>query len=387
MIPTSGKVMAAPFAKKPQMPSETALPVLIVTGASSGIGRALAVAAARKDYAVVLCARRADKLDAVAAEIRGEGGTCVPVVADVRDATTPQRLLDAARELGGRIDAVANIAGMGAPGTLLEQSDAAIAAQWDVHVAAPLRIARAALPALIATRGQLLFVGSGLARVPAPGFGAYAPAKAAIRAAAQQLRRELRADGVSVTYVDPGAVDTGFSEAAGMQRNASAAMLASAEAVARRILQGLTRRTARVNAVPWQTAGVVLGEWFPGLADAAMSRIVDTPAPATASAAPTQSPLSSRAERSEVEGPPTTLAAALAPVARRMERVKLSQAFIESILVPGATLQLGDIAMRWAGMPNKNERAALHEVLTALADAGFIEPLADETWRVLRAAT
>ncbi len=404
----------------------TAAPVLIVTGASSGIGRALALAAARKDYAVVICARRGDRLDEVAAAIRAEGGTCSTVVADVRSLTTPQLLLDAARALGGRVDAVANVAGMGAPGTLLEQSDAAIAAQWDVHVAAPLRIARAALPALIATRGQLIFVGSGLARVPAPGFGAYAPAKAAIRAAAAQLRRELRDDGVGVTYVDPGAVDTEFSVAAGMQRNANAAMLAGAEDVARRILRGITRRSARVNGVPWQTAGVILGEWFPGLADAAMSRIVDSPVlrdaptgapqhdtivpehdtivPERATIAPQHATIvpehdtagsgseqchpEERAERASrrSEGLPD-LTTALEPVAHRMERVKLSRDFVASLLIPGDELNLTDVAMRWAGMPNKNERAAVGEVLAALTDAGFTESLADERWRVVRAAT
>ncbi len=372
-------------------------PTIIVTGASSGIGRELSIAAARKGYAVVLCARRADRLDAVATEIRAEGGSCTSVVADVTDQSTPQRLLEAAHQYG-RIDVIANVAGMGAPGKLLDQTDAAIALQWDVHVAAPLRIARAALPALIATHGQLLFIGSGLARVPAPGFGAYAPAKAAIRAAAQQLRRELHGEGVGVMYVDPGAVDTEFSEAAGMDRNAITGMLAKADIVAQRILHGIMRRAARVNAVPWQTAGVILGEWFPGLADAAMKRIVDSPAAtqvereqitplgnASEVSAPLVIPsVVSKANVGEGLLQAATLEAALEPVARRMERVKLTQAFIASLLTPGDTLQLTDVAMRWAGMPNKNERAAMHEVLTALAEAGFIEPLADETWQVLR---
>ena len=90
-------------------------------------------------------------------------------------------------------------------------------------------------------------------------------------------------------------------------------------------------------------------------------------------------------EANVVEGQPPTLATALEAVARRMERVKLTQAFVESLLTPGATLALTEVAMRWAGMPNKNERAAMHEVLTALAEAGFIEPLSDETWHVVRA--
>jgi hypothetical protein len=77
---------------------------------------------------------------------------------------------------------------------------------------------------------------------------------------------------------------------------------------------------------------------------------------------------------------------ALEPVARRMERVKLPAAFLREALVAGATLRLNELAMRWAGMPNKNERAAMHEALDALAAGGFLEPLSDETWKVVRGA-
>lgn len=69
-----------------------------------------------------------------------------------------------------------------------------------------------------------------------------------------------------------------------------------------------------------------------------------------------------------------------------MERVKLPQAFLRQALVPGATLELNELAMRWAGMPNKNERGALHEALDALADAGYLERVQEEQWRVLHAA-
>jgi hypothetical protein len=69
-----------------------------------------------------------------------------------------------------------------------------------------------------------------------------------------------------------------------------------------------------------------------------------------------------------------------------MERVKLSRGFLQEALVPGVTLELNDLAMRWAGMPNKNERAALREVLEALTAGGYLERVEDETWRVIRAA-
>jgi hypothetical protein len=77
---------------------------------------------------------------------------------------------------------------------------------------------------------------------------------------------------------------------------------------------------------------------------------------------------------------------ALAPLARRMERVKLPAAFLRDALESGATLRLNTLAMRWAGMPNKNERAALREALDALAAAGYLRQTEEETWSVVRCA-
>ena len=75
--------------------------------------------------------------------------------------------------------------------------------------------------------------------------------------------------------------------------------------------------------------------------------------------------------------------AALEPVARRRERVKLPASFLRDLLVAGTTVSLNGAAMRWAGMPNKNERAVMREALEALAAAGYLEPAGPETWKVL----
>jgi len=352
---------------------------MVVTGASSGIGRALAFEAAHDGFAVVAVARRTELLAEIALHIRAGGGACAVVPTDVRAGDAPGRIVDTALQAFGRIDVVVNNAGGGAYGALLEQSDAALEAQWQLHVAAPLRIARAALPHLEKSRGQLIFVGSGIARVPVPQYGGYALAKAAIRTAAIQLRRELRDAGVSVAYVDPGLVATEFHEAAGVERDPRV-KAASPERVAHSILRGIKRRRPTINAQWWQSAGTVLGEFAGTLAD----RTVSTFTPKPASVIPTVAP-----EGREVEGQAnqtTSFEEALEPVARRMERVKLSATFVREALVPGVTLELNELAMRWAGMPNKNERAAMHEVLDALAASGYLEPMGDETWKVVRAA-
>jgi len=77
---------------------------------------------------------------------------------------------------------------------------------------------------------------------------------------------------------------------------------------------------------------------------------------------------------------------ALANELPRMAKFKLSTAFVRGVLVPGAELELGEVAMRWAGMPNKHERALTNDVLDALASAGYLEHLEPERYRVSRAA-
>ena len=361
---------------------------LIVTGASSGIGHALALLASRRGFRVVAVARRAARLDALAASIRDERGSCTTVAGDVTARDLPARIVEAALRDFGRIDVVVNNAGRGAHGALIEETDAQIDAQWQLNFAAPLRLARAALPSLEATRGQLVFVGSGSARIPLPRYGAYAPAKAAVRAAAIQLRRELRSRGVAVTYVDPGLVATEFHSAMGIERT-NQIPPASPERVARAILRGVDRRASVVHAVPWQSAGTVLGEALGTLADPLIvraftpKRAVGHPEPFAC--AQDRLPGEAAESKDKVPGESASFEKALEPVARRMERVKLPQTFLQDALVPGARLELNSLAMRWAGMPNKNERAVLREALDALAAGGYLEHVEDETWNVVRA--
>jgi short-subunit dehydrogenase len=353
--------------------------VMIVTGASSGIGRALAREAANAGWRVLAVARRRERLEELEREIRAGGGVAEILVADVVAADTPRRIVESALRAFGRIDAVVNNAGHGAPGELLAQSDAALDQQWQTHVTAPLRISRAALPALLSSHGSLSFVGSGLARVPAPYYGAYCTAKGAVRAMTTQLRRELSSQGIAVTYVDPGVVDTEFSEASGMKRERDG-IAASPQRVARAMLRGIDRRARVVNAVPLHALAAMLGEFFPGTTDRAMKKLVARPEPSSQAAPASFAPTAPRVVE---DG---SFERALEPLARRMERVKLPMEFVRGLVNEGAPIDLGEAAMRWAGMPNKNERAALHEVFDALANAGYLESAGDETWIVRRAA-
>jgi len=359
---------------------------VIVTGASSGIGYALAERVARAGYDVVAVGRRAERLARLAASIAGATGSVTTLALDLRSPGAAARVVALAREATGRIDVLVNNAGGVAVGSIAEQSDAALREQVETHVVVPLALTREALPSLRASRGHVFFVGSGVARVPVTKLGAYPPVKAAVRSAARIARMELRGDGIAVTYVDPGAVATEFMTRAGFA-GPPPGVAASPQRVARAILAAFATRPRVVNAVPWQTTATALAERFPRLVDALLERFPqivggDLAPPAVAELA-ASGPDAAEAV-SPAAAPPSTFEAALGELAPRMARASLRPAFVRDALVPGARLEPAELAARWAGMPNKHERALTEQVLGALAVAGFlsVEP---GGYRVLRA--
>ncbi len=379
--------------------------VMIVTGASSGIGRALAERAARAGYAVLAIGRRADRLAELAAAAAFHGGEIVPLALDLREAGAAERIVGEARSRYGGIDVLVNNAGAAAVGALTAQSDEELLEQFETHVLVPIALVRESLALLRVSRGHIFFLGSGVARVPVAGLGAYPSAKAAVRAIARIVRNELHSDGINVTYVDPGAVDTEFMTRAGMAP-APRSILISPHLVARKIFDAIGSERRVVNAAPWQTALVALAEHFPNLTDALLARapgLIGGPAfeanepPQLASAAfenvPEEAPppvapavAQDAPEPASPPAPATPFAAALAPHAARMKKLNLSVNFVAGLLVPGTTIELGEVALRWAGMPNKNERALTLDVLEALAEANFLAREGPQHYRVIQAA-
>jgi short-subunit dehydrogenase len=372
---------------------------MFITGASSGIGRALAIRAARAGYGVYAVGRNRAALEALRAKIEGEGGFIGVDATDVALPANARGLVARALAQFGSLDVLVNNAGFVSVGELRAQSDDELQRQFGTHVIGPVALVREALDALRAAHGQVFMLGSGVARVPVGGLGAYPPAKAAVRSATSILRRELRPLGVAVTYVDPGAVDTPFMTRAGMP-GAPPNILVSPEAVARKILIAAGTRPRVLNAVAWQTAAVALAELFPRITDLLLERApsliggnAETPPlahPAIVAAARTEPvvalipapPESAPALALQAAAPPFDTA--LEPLRRRMEKLNLRESFVRDVLVPDTTLDLGEVALRWAGMPNKNERAITQDVLDALADAGFLERSAEQTYRVVR---
>lgn len=182
--------------------------VAVVTGASSGIGAATAKQFAAEGFRVVLGARREDKLEAVAEEIRAAGGEATVYKVDV----TSDDDVVALAKAEPRVDVLVNNAG-GAWG--MESVEGAVEEKWrwmyDVNVLGTLRVTRALLPALKTTSGIVLTVGSIAGRQVYTGGAGYNAAKHAERALVEVLRQEVAVDGVRVTEIDPGRAHTDFS--------------------------------------------------------------------------------------------------------------------------------------------------------------------------------
>jgi NAD(P)-dependent dehydrogenase (short-subunit alcohol dehydrogenase family) len=180
--------------------------VVIVTGASSGIGEAIARRLGRPGMTVVLAARRAAELARVASAIEGNGGAAVAVPTDVRDPKSVTALIERARAVTGRIDALVNNAGVGGPGSILAD-DEIVDRVIDVNLRAPIRLMRAVVPIMREQgAGTIVNIGSVAGEVGISGI--YSATKFALRGMTDSVRRELMGTGVTVTLVEPGYIGT-----------------------------------------------------------------------------------------------------------------------------------------------------------------------------------
>lgn len=191
----------------------------VVTGASSGIGRATALALAREGAAVVVTARRKQALDAVAAEIAAFGGQALVLAGDAGDAAFLDGLLEAAlgwKDGGGRYDIVVANAGRGLAGGVLTSDEAQWEALYRINVLGTAHLMRRAGKHLAAQKGgDIVAVSSVVGRNISPFSGLYGSSKFAVSGLAEGLRREVCGAGVRVTTVLPGIVVSGFQDVAG----------------------------------------------------------------------------------------------------------------------------------------------------------------------------
>ncbi len=236
---------------------------VFLTGASSGIGRALAVEYGRQGASVALAARRREELEATAAEVKKAGGDARVYPLDVADADAVKDAVRAAERDLGSLDVVIANAGIAVNGPLATGSWEDVARVLDVNIRGAFATLVAAVPILVAQqKGHLVGVSSLAGRRGLPYSGAYGASKAALTSFLETLRIELAPMGVRVTDVQPGFVATPMNEGEAFPMPFRWPVERAARHVVRRL-----ERAPRVLAFPWQTAaltalGMAVPSWL-----------------------------------------------------------------------------------------------------------------------------
>jgi NAD(P)-dependent dehydrogenase (short-subunit alcohol dehydrogenase family) len=182
-------------------------PIIIITGASRGLGAAAAKSAAQLGAGIVLAARSAEHIERAAEEIRRAGGQALAVTADVGQEAGCEQIVSRALAEFGRIDGLINNAGVIEPiGPIAETSAGDWLRSWEVNVLAAVTLTRLALPALRRAKGRVVNISSGAAAGRIPGWGAYSISKAALNTLTQVLAGEEPE--ITAIALRPGVVDT-----------------------------------------------------------------------------------------------------------------------------------------------------------------------------------
>lgn len=218
---------------------------ILVTGASSGIGEAIAKQVASEAREIILVARRADRLEDLAADLHGAHPSLIVTVepCDLADETSIADLAERVLR-GGAVDVLVNNAGLGYEELFDRGEWESMRRMVQVNVLAVLRLTRLLIPAMVCQgSGGILFVGSGAGHAYMPKSAVYAGTKHFIDGFAESLRLDLTGTGVRITQVAPGPVDTEFDHAAGIDGSMTGsppeAMRISAQQCAKEAVDGL----------------------------------------------------------------------------------------------------------------------------------------------------
>jgi short-subunit dehydrogenase len=231
--------------------SQAANPVVIITGASSGIGEKAAITLAKKGYRVVIAARRQNRLEEIAEQIRKMGGEVFPVQIDLSQVDQIRDLVERTRSVFGQIDILVNNAGSARHLWVDEQSlEDDIQDQLQVNLIGMIQLTQLVIPDMVeAGSGQIIHISSIASWVGVPTYSIYNASKFGSRGFLASLRRELRGTGVTISEIFPGAVDTEFGQDPDVSWKITTVTpkfaLLSAQSVADKILDMIQRKKTK----------------------------------------------------------------------------------------------------------------------------------------------
>ncbi len=245
---------------------------VLITGGGSGIGRALAVEAARRGMEVAVCGRRRAALEDTAAALSASAHPLV-IEADITSPADRARLVARLTEAWGALDVLVNNAGTVKGGPLRGADDAALEETFQTNVLAPMALTRELAPLLMRARpSRVVNVGSVFGDIAYPGFAAYSASKFALRGFSCALRREWKPLGIGVTYAAPRATRTDAAAAFNALIATTGMRLDAPEKVAARIWQAAEAgRDAAYPAGP-ERLFVLIQRLAPKLIDRALAR-------------------------------------------------------------------------------------------------------------------
>jgi 3-hydroxy acid dehydrogenase / malonic semialdehyde reductase len=265
---------------KSKMTTERATPrVILVTGASSGVGYETSLAFARRGDRAAATARRADKLAALVGQATGLPGEIQPYTADVRSADDMQRVVDDLMARWGRLDVLIANAGLGHRGSLIDANWEDLEVVLRTNIDGVLHSIRAAVPAMRKSGGgHIITISSVVSLAPGAHLTVYSASKAALNTIARTLRVELAPDHIWVTNVLLGQTQTEFAASRRGRPGHGNAKIPSMSAafVARRIVQESTRRRRTVTLRWFDRLINVAGVFFPVIMDRIVERFYRT---------------------------------------------------------------------------------------------------------------
>ncbi|MEH6590671.1 MAG: SDR family oxidoreductase [Halioglobus sp.] len=241
---------------------------VVLTGATGGIGQAVAIAIADKGASLILVSRSADKLAAILPTLPGSGHKVV--AADITLTQGRQKLVEC---VGGQVDVLINSAGINHFGLISEQTEQQITQMMEVNLLAPILLTRSLLPALSHPGGTVVNMGSSFGSIGFAGYCGYSASKFGLRGFTEALRREMANSGPRVIYLAPRATDTAMNpaEVVAMNRELGNTM-DPPERVARELI-AILDSSKSVGFIGWpERFFVKLNSLFPSIVDSALAK-------------------------------------------------------------------------------------------------------------------